>query len=258
MVLDPNQQVHHSMSEEQHLALRRLSAEEAAHLSPGDHHYRAYVGPPVRYDLMSATQFALLYLLGLREHHKLLDFGCGSLRAGKVLMPFLAPDRYFGIEPNSWLVEDGIAHEIGADMVRLKRPRFLATSDWRSDGFGETFDFILAQSIATHTGVQALRAMLKGFSDALRHNGLVVFSYWPADTTDAEAYETEWLYPGCFKYAETDVAAFAEEAGLVYRRVPWPHAGNIWWALLAHEEAALPPAPWTAQLSVAPFPRPTE
>ena len=45
-------------------------------------HYKAYVGPPSVYDLVGAMQFNLLTSFGLRDFHKLLDIGCGSLRAG--------------------------------------------------------------------------------------------------------------------------------------------------------------------------------
>ena len=33
-------------------------------LLPGDHHYRAYVGDPRHYDLVSAVSFQILILLG--------------------------------------------------------------------------------------------------------------------------------------------------------------------------------------------------
>jgi cyclopropane fatty-acyl-phospholipid synthase-like methyltransferase len=62
---------------------------DASKLNPGDKHYKAYVGPPTQYDFMGATQFRLLCTLGLREQHKVLDFGCGSLRAGRLLLSYL-------------------------------------------------------------------------------------------------------------------------------------------------------------------------
>src|SRR5207302_381599 len=52
-------------------------------LKPGDPHYRAYVGPPEDYDLIAAMTFNLLTTLCLRQHHSLLDIGCGSLRIGR-------------------------------------------------------------------------------------------------------------------------------------------------------------------------------
>ena len=69
-------------------------------LKPGDPHYRAYVGPPEDYDLVAAMTFNLLTTLGLRQHHSLLDVGCGSLRIGRLLIPYLNRGKYFGIEPN--------------------------------------------------------------------------------------------------------------------------------------------------------------
>ena len=93
-------------------------------LNPGDEHYRAYVGPPKDYDLVSAMVFNLLTSIGLRQHHRLLDIGCGSLRVGRLLIPYLNQKNYFGVEPNKWLVEDGIANEIGKDLVKIKKPTF--------------------------------------------------------------------------------------------------------------------------------------
>ena len=78
----------------------------------GSHHYRAFVGSSWLYDLVAATQFNLLTALGLREYHYLLDIGCGSLRGGRLFIPYLLPNRYFGIEPESWLIEESIANEM--------------------------------------------------------------------------------------------------------------------------------------------------
>lgn len=93
-------------------------------LKPGDAHYRAYVGPPEDYDLIAAMTFNLLTTLGLRQHHSLLDVGCGSLRIGRLLIPYLNRGKYFGIEPNEWLVREGIQRELGESLLQIKRPTF--------------------------------------------------------------------------------------------------------------------------------------
>ena len=94
-------------------------------LKPGDPHYRAYVGPPEDYDLIAAMTFNLLTTLGLRQRHSLLDVGCGSLRIGRLLIPYLNRGKYFGVEPHEWLVEAGIKCELGEAIVQIKRPTFL-------------------------------------------------------------------------------------------------------------------------------------
>ena len=58
-------------------------------LKAGDSHYRAYVGPPGDYDRIAAMTFNLLTAVGLRQQHKVLDIGCGSLRVGRLLIPYL-------------------------------------------------------------------------------------------------------------------------------------------------------------------------
>jgi hypothetical protein len=85
---------------------RSIPREGARGLTAGSEaHYSAYVGPPREYDFMGATQFRLLTTLGLRETHRLLDFGCGSLRAGRFLIPYLLPAHYYGVEPNALFID---------------------------------------------------------------------------------------------------------------------------------------------------------
>ena len=100
-----------NMSTEKQQELYRLG------LGPGAHHYRAYVGPPKDYDRIAALQTGLLFAAGLRETHYLVDIGCGSLRAGRLLISYLRSGRYFGIEPNRWLVEEGVKQENGQDLI---------------------------------------------------------------------------------------------------------------------------------------------
>src|SRR5688572_18419377 len=106
----------------------------------GSHHYRAYVGPPGKYDLVAAMQFNLLTHLGLREFHYLLDVGCGSLRAGRLFIPYLLPGHYYGIEPQAWLIEEGIQNELGRDILQIKQPNFSNDSNFNCLHFSQTFD----------------------------------------------------------------------------------------------------------------------
>jgi len=94
---------------------------DVSKLKAGDNHYMAYVGPSTQYDFMGASQFRLLSTLGLRANHSLLDFGCGSLRAGRLFLTYLDEGSYFGIEPNKWLIEDAIKNQIGKDLATLKK-----------------------------------------------------------------------------------------------------------------------------------------
>ena len=216
---------------------RGLPAGEALRLQAGADHYRGYVGPPRRFDFMSSTQFALLHSLGMREEDKILDVGCGSLRLGRLLIPFLRPAGYFGIDPNTWLIEEGIRHELGMDGVRLKTPSFASNSEFDFSEFGQKFDFIIAQSVATHTGPNLLTKLIGGASDALGPTGIFLFSYIRENAPDPAS--DGWHYPACVAYSEADMLARLQDRGLVGRPIPWFHPAASW-ILAAHSADMLP------------------
>lgn len=236
---------------------RQLSIDEAVRLNPGDQHYRAFVGPTERYDLIGATQFSLLFLLGMREHHRLLDFGCGSLRLGRLAIPYLRPGGYFGVEPEAWLVEEGFDRELGRDARAIKRPRFDYNREYRADVFGERFDFIVAQSIFSHTGTDASRRALGSFASVLADGGLVVANWLiGAETAELAPDDCDWVYPGCVPFEQARVERLAAEAGLAARRCPWPHPGGLTWFVMAKDANALPDEAQMARMAVAPAARP--
>lgn len=207
---------------------------------PGDRHYRAFVGSPAHYDLRAATQFSLLCALGLREDHNLLDVGCGSLRAGRLFIPYLGAGRYFGIDPEQWLVEEGIKENLGNDLVALRRPAFSYRDDFSVAEFGVQFDYVVAQSVFTHAGPDVIGQALSSVAGALKPEGLVAANFmtcgWPARSFAGKG----WYYPGFVSYRASTFRALAADAGLRAVRLGW--AGHVlftWW-VLAKEETRLP------------------
>ena len=207
---------------------RALFAGEVAKLATGTCHYRAFVGPPDRFDFMSATQFSLLFALGLRENHRVLDFGCGSLRLGRLLIPFLQDGRYFGIEPETWLIEDALDRELGRDVLCIKHPAFSPDNGFDCRVFSQKFEFIVAQSILTHTGPDLLRRFLASATDSLVEDGLLVFSYCRSDNPECVLPGDGWHYPHCVEYTESKMLALLTEVGFHGRAIPWYHPGARW------------------------------
>ncbi len=205
-------------------------------LKSGDNHYMAYVGPPGRYDFMGATQFRLLCTLGLRANHYLLDFGCGSLRAGRLFIGYLDERRYFGIEPNKWLIEDAINNQVGKDLILLKKPQFDYNSDFVTDVFSQQFDFIIAQSIFSHAGSDLISIALRNFKESLKPNGLIAATFVEGNQ-DFDG--NGWVYRRCVNYRPSTIKRFAEEADLFIIRIPWYHPGQTWY-LLSRDRRRLP------------------
>ena len=220
---------------------------DVSNLKAGDKHYMAYVGPPSRYDFMGATQFRLLCTLGLRANHSLLDFGCGSLRAGRLFLSYLEEGRYFGIEPNKWLIEDAIRNQVGKDLIALKKPRFDHNSNFITDVFSRQFDFIIAQSIFSHAGSDIIRTALCNFKKSLKPNGLIVATFIEGIS---DFNGSGWVYPGLVNYRQSTVEQFAKEVDLLVIRLPWYHPRQTWY-LLTKDGHRLPNKAMLAHLSGA-------
>jgi SAM-dependent methyltransferase len=195
--------------------------------------YLGYVGPSTQYDFMGATQFRLLCTLGLRANHSLLDFGCGSLRAGRLFLTYLDEGKYRGVEPNRWLIEEAIENQIGQDLIRIKKPRFDYNADFIANIFEEQFDFILAQSIFSHTSSALIHLALGNFRDVLADNGLIVATF----VEGLSDFKGEgWIYPSCVTYRPATITHFAEQAGLYSIRIPWYHPRQTWYVLARRKE----------------------
>ena len=201
------------------------------HLVPGDRHYRAYVGPPADYDVVAAMCFNLLTVLGMRDIHRVLDVGCGSLRVGRLLIPFLNSGNYVGVEPNKWLVDDGVEREIGEDQIGIKRPTFSLQTDMRD--FQQPLDcqFALAQSIFSHCGQDLLRSWLEQLQFHLAQDGALAATFILGDE---DTVEEGWVYPGCVTYRPQSINTLCTEIGLHIDWLDWYHPRQSW-ALISAE-----------------------
>ncbi|MGI9602109.1 MAG: class I SAM-dependent methyltransferase [Acidimicrobiales bacterium] len=200
---------------------------------PGSHHYRAYVGPAQDYDLLGGLQLSLLLAVGLREHHNLCDVGCGSLRAGRMLLSYLEPGRYHGLEPEAWVVQAAVDEELGEEFVKLRRPVFRHETDYGVSRFDTRFDYVLAQSIFSHTFADDAATLLGEVADGLADDGVLVATFYPYRSQSKHPLprggdESGWRYPGNVAYEWDEVVAMATTAGLQVARLDWPHPRQQW------------------------------
>lgn len=196
---------------------------------PGDPHYRAYVGPPQDYDLVAAMSFGLLVALGLRQQHRVLDIGCGSLRIGRLLIPYLNRGGYTGLEPNRWLVDSGIAHEVGQDQIRIKQPTFVFGDD--PSPLLESsarYQYVLAQSIFSHCGPDLLETWIRQSASLLLDEGALVATYIEANRDN---HTQGWIYPECVAYTRDAIEAVGSRNGLRVTHLDWRHPRQRWFMM---------------------------
>jgi cyclopropane fatty-acyl-phospholipid synthase-like methyltransferase len=202
-------------------------------LPGGTEHYRAYVGPPHYYDLMAAMAFNLMTTCGLREHHRVLDIGCGSLRMGRLLIPYLLKGNYTGIEPNEWLVQDGLLNELGEDILSIKKPRFIYDTQIETHENVGPIDYAMAQSIFTHCAPDQITSWLEQIRDVLSPEGVLLATYFSGE----EDYQgTGWIYPDCAFYKPETMEKIVKDAGFGWQPLDWHHPRKQKWVAIYRQK----------------------
>lgn len=129
---------------------------DAEAIARGEH--RAYIGGA--WDTHGLRQLEFMKAHGLEPHHRLIDIGCGSLRAGRHFIDYLEPAHYYGVEANHSVIQAGFDLEL-TDEQRAKAPvENLRANDRFDTDFGVKFDFAIANSVFTHVSLNHLRLCL--------------------------------------------------------------------------------------------------
>lgn len=124
------------------------------------------------WDELGKLQFDFLSEHGLRPSHKLLDLGCGSLRAGTQLIPYLDPGNYWGVDISADLLEAGWK-ELGALGLQQRQPRgqLVTLADFEFGLLGTRFDYCIATSVFTHMTLNRIRRCLARLAGSMSSDG---------------------------------------------------------------------------------------
>jgi hypothetical protein len=128
--------------------------------------HRDYVGG--MWEEIGRLQFDFMLAQGLRPEDVLLDIGCGSLRAGVLLVPYLNKGNYLGIEKEQLLLECGVAEELGATLCREKEPELVVSADFEFSKFSKCPNFAIAQSLFTHLVPEMVESCLEKLGEFVK------------------------------------------------------------------------------------------
>jgi hypothetical protein len=110
--------------------------------------HRGYVGR--EWDAIGAAQLWFLRERGLQPGDVLCDIGCGSLRGGRHLIPYLHRGHYLGLDAVRELVAAGIERELAPGVLAAKAPEFVISDRFEFERFSRVATVALAVSLFTH------------------------------------------------------------------------------------------------------------
>jgi SAM-dependent methyltransferase len=202
--------------------------------------YRQHVQKKVEaYDIRGAAMFSLLAFLGLREFHYVLDVACGSLRAGRLLIPYLLPGRYFGTEVFDVkpIIDEAVEGELGAGIKMLKWPQFCFDEGFNlSDCFPDVkFDYILAQGILQYMGKPYMTKLFSEAKKVMAPGAMMVATFWRGENYDGD----EFTYPALQRHRPEFIQGIANDAGLVLYLINWPYPRYTWILLRQAEDPVM-------------------
>jgi SAM-dependent methyltransferase len=175
--------------------------------------HRQYVGDPAHYDLMTDWQFD--YVTNLPEvtpATRFLDLGCGSLRLGKKLIPWLNEDCYTGLDRSWEAIQAGLDHECDPEHIRQKNPQFVVTDVWDFDDIHKV-DVIWAQAVFNHINLESIGKCMRMMGLITEPHTVFYFTYWPGDYRP--------LKDDTYTFAKTNVPKSFEQLETLFDKLCW-------------------------------------
>jgi hypothetical protein len=177
--------------------------------------------PSADFEQAGREQLSYLLLAGLNPDSRLVDVGCGVLRAGYWLIHFLDSGCYFGIEPHTGRLEMGVNTILEPEVLNAKRPQFDTNPHFDTSVFGEKFDFFLAYSIWTHASKRQIQTMLDSFLRDSTEDGVFLASYLPVSWRNPDYKGDGWNgtshesdVPGCIYHSRRWIKTECDRRGL--------------------------------------------
>jgi hypothetical protein len=90
------------------------------------------------------------------------------------------------------------------------------------------FDFILAQSICSHTGEDLIEKILFEFSNIIKDDGTVFINFWLSNQRCARK---GWVYPGCVSHKEETLVSYFKKNNFYFKKLKWRHSSLTWFIL---------------------------
>ena len=153
-------------------------------------------------------QFDYLFKAGLQPGDRMLEIGCGDLRAGRLFIAYLNPGNYYGIDisPDILLAaQDTIAR----DDLQAKLPHLELVNDLKFRFLpAEQFTVVHAHSVFSHSPIEVIDECLAHVGRVMRPDGVFDFTFCRTEGQEHQVLRED------FYYRTETLLALADKRGL--------------------------------------------
>jgi SAM-dependent methyltransferase len=170
------------------------------------------------WEFYGAVQRDFLIAQGLRPEDRLLDFGCGTGRLARAIVPCLNAGNYTGIDISA----EALAHCRTLSVTEawaLKGPVFVDSFDAQIWPTWPCFDYAWAFSVFIHLPSAIVSETIADIAPRSRN---FYFSYVPTDLPDNTRTGLKQ-----FKHPLSFYARVASDLGYSLTEIPWPGRQRI-------------------------------
>lgn len=190
--------------------LQRIAVDARLRAGTHDHvsYYRAVMSYKAKRDLDMAVgsrnpdqgaefgrmQFDYLVGHGLTPDSRLLEIGCGNLRAGRFLIEYLDARNYYGIDisPDVLLSAQQM---IAAYRLQGKLPQLVYTNDLKFEFLPEHyFDAVHANSVFTHCPIEVIDECFAHVARIMAPSGFFDFTFYRTEDTEYQVHREDFYY----------------------------------------------------------------
>jgi SAM-dependent methyltransferase len=139
-------------------------------------------------------QFNYLTGHGLKPDMRVLDIGCGNLRAGRLLIDYLDAGNYYGLDisPDILLAAQRTVVDYG---LQARLPHLALVRDLRLDFLPDAaFDVVHAHSVFSHSPIEVIDECLAHVGRIMAPGGFFDFTFDKTDGAEHQVLREDFYY----------------------------------------------------------------
>jgi SAM-dependent methyltransferase len=156
----------------------------------------AAVGSPLHEYWLQIGQLQFDYAIGhgLKPDMRMLEIGCGNLRAGRLFIDYLEPGCYYGVDISPDILISAQATIAEYDL-RAKLPYLTVIKDLRLEFLPDhAFDFVHAHSVFSHSPVEVIDECLAHVGRIMAPGGFFDFTFDQTTGTEHHVLREDFYY----------------------------------------------------------------